>query len=73
MGVRKSFVREKKIFCGKEYIEMDLFEMADMRQRGRKERGRRSSSKQIKQNDKNAVVPHAGSGILGGKFILIAL
>lgn len=54
MGVRKSFVREKKIFCGKEYIEMDLFEMADMRQRGRKERGRRSSIKQIKQNDKNA-------------------
>lgn len=50
----KSFVREKKIFCGKEYFELDLFEMADMRERGRKEKGKKSSLKQIKQNEKNA-------------------
>ena len=34
----KSFVREKKIFCGKEYFELDLFEMADMRERGKREK-----------------------------------
>lgn len=50
----KSFVREKKIFCGKEYFEIDLFELADMKERGRKERGKKSSLKQIKQNEKNA-------------------
>ena len=50
----KSFVIEKKIFCGKEYFELDLFEMADMRERGRKEKGKKSSLKQIKQNEKNA-------------------
>lgn len=50
----KSFVREKKIFCGKVYFEMDLFEMADMRERGRAEKKEKSSLKQIKQNEKNS-------------------
>ena len=50
----KTFVREKKIFCGKTYMEMDLFEMADMRERGRKDREKKSTMKQIRQNEKNA-------------------
>ena len=52
------FVREIKYYCGKEYFECDIFEMADMRQRGKKFRVQKineSSDKQKKQNKKNAL------------------
>lgn len=51
------FVRNVKYFCGKEYIEMDLFEMADMRERGRKMRGKKinlSSADQVRRNRNRA-------------------
>lgn len=51
------FVRNVKYFCGKEYVEIDLFEMADMRERGRKMRGRKinlSSADQVRRNRNRA-------------------
>lgn len=52
------FVREVKYYCGKEYFECNLFEMMDMRQRGKRFRMPKlneSSAKQKKQNKKNAL------------------
>ena len=53
------FVREKRTICGTmkehEFIEIDLFQLADMRKRGKKGKiaRRKSSPKQIKENEKN--------------------
>lgn len=49
----KSFIREKKYFCG-EYLEVEIFRIYDFRQKGRKEKKQKSALKQIKANDKNA-------------------
>lgn len=54
MNPTKSFVREKRIYCGEEYFEVDLFEMTDFSQRGRKEKKGKSKLKQIKANEKNS-------------------
>ncbi|WP_302360324.1 hypothetical protein [uncultured Megasphaera sp.] len=50
----KSWVREKRTYCGQKYMELDLFEMTDFKERGRKEKKEKSSLKQIKQNEKNS-------------------
>lgn len=50
-----SFVREKKTICGENYIEMDLFEMANMHLKGKSDKRKNASTmKQIAQNNKNA-------------------
>jgi hypothetical protein len=50
-----SFVREKKTICGENYIEMDLFEMANMHLKGKPDKRKNASTmKQIAQNNKNA-------------------
>ena len=51
------FVRNIKYFCGKEYFETDLFELTDMRERGRKIRKpktEKSSADQKRRNKKRA-------------------
>lgn len=52
-----SFVREKKIYCGKDYLEVDIFSYTEAQSKRKGTRSRKekvSLTKQIKQNDKNA-------------------
>lgn len=55
----RSFVRGVKYFCGKEYMEMDLFEMPDMAERGKKisreKKSRPSTAAQKAMNKKRAI------------------
>ena len=41
----KSWVREKRTYCGQKYMELDLFEMTDFKERGRKEKKEKFSTK----------------------------
>ena len=44
------FVRNIKYYCGREYFETDLFELADMRERGRKIRKPRTEKSSVDKN-----------------------
>lgn len=47
------FVRNIKYYCGREYFETDLFELADMRERGRKIRKPRTEKSSVDQKRRN--------------------
>lgn len=51
-----TFVREKKVFCGKDHLEVDVFSLSDrhLRKRPRRKRERVSAPAQKNLNDKNA-------------------
>lgn len=51
--VRKNFIREKKVYCGKEWLEVDIVPVTNIPEAGRK-REKRSSIKQQNLNDKNS-------------------
>ena len=50
---RKNFVREKRIYCGKEWLEVDIVPVTNMPEAG-KTKGKGSSQKQQNLNDKNS-------------------
>lgn len=50
---RKNFVREKRIYCGKEWLEVDIVPVTNMPETG-KPKGKGSSQKQQNLNDKNS-------------------
>jgi len=50
---RKNFVREKKIYCGKEWLEVDIVPVTNMPEAG-KEKGKESSQAQKNLNDKRS-------------------
>lgn len=50
---RKSFVREKKIFCGEEYLEVDIIHVTNTPEGGKKKKGK-SSAKQENLNEKRS-------------------
>lgn len=50
---RKNFVREKRIYCGKEWLEVDIVPVTNMPEAG-KPKGKGSSQKQQNLNDKNS-------------------
>ena len=53
----KNFIREKKIYCGTEYLEVDIIprtELVDMGARRRSKKKKVSAPKQKNLNDKNA-------------------
>ena len=50
---RKNFVREKKIYCGKEWLEVDIVPVTNIPEAG-KEKKKGSSQKQKNLNDKNS-------------------
>lgn len=50
---RKNFVREKRIYCGKEWLEVDIVPVTNMPEAG-KAKGKGSSQKQQNLNDKNS-------------------
>ena len=50
---RKNFVREKKIYCGKEWLEVDIVPVTNIPETG-KEKKKGSSQKQKNLNDKNS-------------------
>ena len=50
----QSFVREKRIYQGKNFLDVEIYNMFDIKERGRKKELKKSSMKQVKQNDKNA-------------------
>ncbi len=52
-GVKKSFVREKKIYCGKEYLEIDVVHVTNTPEAG-KVKKETSSPKQKNLNDKRS-------------------
>lgn len=52
------FVRNVKYFCGERYFETDLFEVSDVRERGKKMREKKvnlSSADQVRRNKKQAL------------------
>lgn len=51
--MRKSFVREKKIYCGDEYLEVDIVRVTNMPEAGRGKKGE-SSTQQKNLNDKRS-------------------
>ena len=50
---RKSFVREKRIYCGEEWLEVDIVPVTNMPEAG-KEKERKSSQKQQNLNEKRS-------------------
>lgn len=50
---RKNFVREKRIYCGEEWLEVDIVPVTNMPEAG-KPKGKGSSQKQQNLNDKNS-------------------
>lgn len=50
---RKNFVREKRIYCGKEWLEVDIVPVTNMPEAG-KVKSKGSSQKQQNLNDKNS-------------------
>lgn len=52
-GMRKSFIREKRIYCGKEYLEVDIVRVTNMPETGRKKKGK-SSARQKNLNDRRS-------------------
>lgn len=53
MKKRKSFIREKKIFCGEEYLEVDIVRVTNKPEAGKKKKGK-SSVQQQNLNDKRS-------------------
>ena len=51
--VRKNFIREKKIYCGKNWLEVDIVRVTNLPEAG-KSRKKESSLKQQNLNDKNS-------------------
>lgn len=51
--MRRNFVREKKIFCGEKYLEVDIVPVTNIPQTGRKKK-KESSQKQKNLNEKNS-------------------
>lgn len=51
--MKKSFIREKRIYCGKEYLEVDIVRVTNMPETGRKKRGK-SSARQKNLNDRRS-------------------
>lgn len=52
-SARKSFVREKKIYCGSEYLEVDIIHVTNLPEAGNRKR-EKSSLKQKNLNDKRS-------------------
>lgn len=56
--MRKSFIREKKIYCGKQYMEVDIYPQSQLpptnKPKGRGKKEKVSAPKQRNLNDKNA-------------------
>ena len=50
---RKNFIREKRIYCGEEYLEVDIVAVTNMPEAGKGKKGK-SSQAQKNLNDKNA-------------------
>lgn len=50
----QSFVREKRTYQGKNYLDVDIFSVFNIKDRGQKKESKKSTMKQIRQNDKNA-------------------
>lgn len=51
--IRKNFIREKKIYCGKEWLEVDIVPVTNIPEVGRVQ-SRKSTEKQQNLNDKNS-------------------
>ena len=51
--MRKSFVREKKIYCGEEYLEVDIVHVTNKPEAGKEKKGK-SSTQQKNLNDKRS-------------------
>ena len=51
--MRKSFVREKKIYCGEEYLEVDIVHVTNTPEAGKEKKGK-SSARQKNLNDKRS-------------------
>ena len=51
--MRKSFVREKKIYCGEEYLEVDIVHVTNKPEAGKEKKGK-SSAQQKNLNDKRS-------------------
>ena len=51
--MRKSFVREKKIYCGEEYLEVDIVRVTNKPEAGKEKKGK-SSAQQKNLNDKRS-------------------
>lgn len=51
----KSFVREKKIYCGDKYLEVDIYPYTSIKEKGKRAKKKKESlTKQKNLNDKNA-------------------
>ena len=50
---RKNFIREKRIYCGEEYLEVDIVAVTNMPEAGKGKRGK-SSQAQKNLNDKRS-------------------
>ena len=50
---RKNFIREKRIYCGEEYLEVDIVAVTNMPEAGKGKKGK-SSQAQKKLNDKRS-------------------
>lgn len=48
---RKNFIREKRIYCGEEYLEVDIVAVTNMPEAGKGKKGK-SSQAQKNLNDK---------------------
>lgn len=51
---RKNFMREKRIYCGEQYLEVDIVHVSNIPEGGRRASEVRSSQKQQNLNDKNS-------------------
>ena len=50
---RKNFIREKRIYCGEEYLEVDIVAVTNMPEAGKGKKGK-SSQAQKNLNDKRS-------------------
>ena len=50
---RKKFIREKRIYCGEEYLEVDIVHVTNKPEAGKKKKGK-SSTQQKNLNDKRS-------------------
>ena len=50
---RKKFIREKRIYCGEEYLEVDIVPVTNMPEAGKEKKGK-SSQAQKNLNDKRS-------------------
>lgn len=53
-GMAVSFIREKKIYCGKKYLEVDIYPIPKLPRKKRRAKKAVSAPKQKNLNDKNA-------------------